>query len=319
MQNVHWVNGKMETIFIYFSGIDEIDIRQTINSCLENATYPERIHFGILIQYNQYKKDSFKDIKNLKQVEVVFDEVLGVGPTRQIASLLHNNETYCLQIDAHMIFNKNWDEEIIKYYKAAKTINDKVIISGYAPSWYRNKNNDIYKQDGPISSSITIVNDLDRAKQPIVGLMPLSNPIKINDLIIYEQKAISCHFIFSEMNVLNYIFPDPFIIYNGDESTTSLRAISRGYRVYMPQEIILWHLNKMEDNFYSNQEKKWQPLFLGKHDNTSLREIRAIQASYDRVKDIFLGNILGFYGAETKEDLEWYNKYIGIDFSESFK
>jgi hypothetical protein len=308
----------METIFVYFAGIDEIDIRQTIDSCLQNALYPERIHFGILIQYNQYQKDTFKDIKNLKQVEISFDEVLGVGPTRQIASLLHNNETYCLQIDAHMIFNKSWDEKLIEYYKAAKSLNDKVIMSGYAPSWYRDKDNNILKQDGPISSSITLVNDTDRAKQPIVGLVPASDPINANGLTLYEQKAISCHFIFSEMAVMDCIFPDPFIIYNGDEATTSLRAISRGYRVYMPDEIILWHLNKMEDSFYSNQ-KRWQPLFLGSDQFTSQREVRAIQLSYNRVKDIFLGNILGFYGAETKEDLEWYNEYIGIDFSKSFE
>lgn len=308
----------METIFIYFSGIDEIDIRQTITSCLENALYPERIHFGILIQYNQYEKNTFKDIKNLKQVEIVFDEVLGVGATRQIASLLHNDETYCLQIDAHMIFNKQWDEKIIKYYKSAKSLNDKIIISGYAPSWYRDKNNNIYKQEGPLSKSITLVNDLDRAKQPIVGLTPAINLVKVNNLKMYEQKAISCHFIFSEMSVLDYIFSDPFIIYNGDESTTSLRAISRGYRVYMPDEIILWHLNKMEDSFYSNQ-KRWQPLFLGNKNFTSSREIRAAQVSYDRIKNIFLGNILGFYGAETKEDLLWYSLYVGIDFEECYR
>ena len=126
----------MSTVFVYFSAIDEVDIRQTITSCLKNATDPDRIHFGIVVQYNQYEKDTFKDFPNLKQIEIGFDEVLGVGATRQLAYLLHNNQTYCLQIDAHMIFSVGWDEKLIKYYNAAKEVRDKVILSGYAPSWY---------------------------------------------------------------------------------------------------------------------------------------------------------------------------------------
>jgi hypothetical protein len=59
----------METIFVYFSAIDEIDIRQTITSCLKNAVDPGRIHFGIVVQYNQYEKDTFKDFPNLNKLK----------------------------------------------------------------------------------------------------------------------------------------------------------------------------------------------------------------------------------------------------------
>lgn len=308
----------METIFVCFSGIDEIDIRQTLTSCLENSKYPERIYFGIGIQYHQYNRESFKDFSNLKQIEIIFDEVLGVGSTRQMVSLLHNNETYCLQIDAHMIFNKDWDEKIIEYYKAAKQVNNKVLISGYAPSWYRDMNDNIYKEKNTPSQSLTLINDFERSNQPIVGFMPLQDAILVNSLMLYEQKAVSYHFIFSEISMFNELLPDPLIIYNGDEATISLRAITRGYRVYMPNEIILWHLNKSADNFYSNEKRRWQPLFLGKQEPNSLREIRANQQAYDRVKDIFLGNILGYYGAETKEDILWYSSYVGINFEECY-
>jgi hypothetical protein len=308
----------METIFVYFSAIDEIDIRQTITSCLKNAVDPDRIHFGIVVQYNQYKKDTFKDFPNLKQIKIEFDEVLGVGATRQLAYLLHNNQTYCLQIDAHMIFNMGWDEQLIKHYNAAKEVRDKVILSGYAPSWYRDSDNNIYKEDHDESRSLTIVNDFVSAKQPILGFMKSESPIEINGLKLYEQKAISCHFIFSEMSLFDSILPDTFIIYNGDEATTSLRAISRGYRVYMPAENILWHLNKTKDNFYSNEAKRWQPMFMGKQPPNSEREIRTAYQAYKRVKDVFLGEILGIYGAETKEDLQWYSSYIGIDFKEVY-
>jgi len=305
-----------DSIFVYFSGIDEIDIEQTIESCLKNAIYPDRISFGVSLQYQQYDKKSFKHIRNLKEIHIESEDVLGVGVTRQLVSLLHSGEKYSLQIDAHMIFNKAWDEKLISYYNSAKTINNKVILSGYAPSWYRD-GNEIIKENPDSLYSITLVNDNKIAHQPIVSFVKSENPIKVNNLIFYEQKAISYHFIFSEINILKDLLPDPLIIYNGDEATISLRAISRGYKVYMPSEIILWHLNKTKDNFYSKQDRHWQPMFLGKQEPRSIRETRITQDSYQRVKDIFLGNILGYYGAETKESLEEYSRYVGIDFKES--
>jgi hypothetical protein len=307
----------MKKIFVHFSGIDEIDIRQTITSCLENALHPERISFGILTQYQQYSRETFSDIDNLRIAEISSDEIFGVGITRQMASLLYVDEDYCLQIDAHMIFNKHWDEKMINYYNAAKTVNDKVILSGYAPSWYRSPENEIIKTSPSVIRSLTLVNDSIAAKQPIVGFTDSVNPISCDGLVFYEQKAISYHFIFSETKILEKFLPDPFIIYNGDEATLSLRVISRGYRVYMPNEILIWHLDKMNDNFYSTQ-KRWQPSFLGIQKPKSQREIRINQTAYKRVKDIFSGNITGDYGAETKEALIWYSSYVGIDFEECF-
>ena len=59
-----------DSIFVYFSGIDEIDIEQTIESCLKNAIYPDRISFGVSLQYQQYDKKSFKHIRNLKEIHI---------------------------------------------------------------------------------------------------------------------------------------------------------------------------------------------------------------------------------------------------------
>lgn len=306
----------MDSIFIYFSGIDEIDIEQTIETSLNNAADPDRIRFGVALQYKQYDKKSFSHIKNLKYINIESEEILGVGITRQLVSLLHSGEKYCLQIDAHMIFNKNWDKKLINYYEAAKKISNKVILSGYAPSWYRS-NKEIVKETPEKLYSITLVNDIKVSHQPIVSFIESENPIIHDNLIFYEQKAISYHFIFSEIDIIKNLLPDPLIVYNGDEATISLRAISRGYKVYMPSEIILWHLNKTKDEFYLNQKESWQPMFLGKQEPRSMREIRMTKESYQRVKDIFLGNTLGYYGAETKEDLEKYSKYVGIDFKES--
>ena len=60
-------------------------------------------------------------------------------------------------------------------------------------------------------------------------------------------------------------------------------------------------------------------MFLGKQPPNSEREIRTASQAYKRVKDVFLGEVLGIYGAETKEGLQWYSSYIGIDFKEVYE
>ena len=60
----------------------------------------------------------------------------------------------------------------------------------------------------------------------------------------------------------------------------------------MPCELILYHLDKGRDSFYSNQPR-WQPMFMGLQDARSPRENRIMLDAYNKVKDIFTGKILG--------------------------
>jgi len=307
----------MDKIFISISGIDEIDVKQTVTSCLENADNPESVVFGLCVQYQQYKPDVFDDIKNARVVKISSEEILGVGMARTISYALNCGEKYFLLIDAHMLFEKGWDTRLINYYLAAKKINDKMIISGYAPSWYRNKDNNIIREDFD-KKSLTLVNS-DVAEQPIVGFDHNPEIININSLKLIKQKAASCHFIFTETKNIKNFLPDPEIIYNGDEATLSLRLYSQGYDILCPDETILWHLNKTIDNFYSNEKIKWQPLFLGKQKSRSSREEYITYNAYNKVKDIFSGDILGYYGAKSKNDIIEYEKFLGINFKDSFQ
>jgi len=307
----------MDKIFVSISGVDEIDIRQTINSCLENADSPERIVFGLCIQYQQYKPDNFDDIKNARVVKISSEEILGVGMSRSISYVLNSGEKYFLLIDAHMLFEKGWDTKLIDYYLAAKSLNHKSIISGYAPSWYRDKDNQIVREDF-YKRSLTLVNS-DVAEQPIVGFDHNPETISINSLKLIKQKAVSYHFIFTETKNIKNFLPDTEIIYNGDEATLSLRLYSNGYNILCPDEIILWHLNKTIDNFYSNEKFRWQPLFLGKQKSRSIREEYITYNAYNKVKDVFSGDILGYYGANSKNDIIEYEKFLGISFKDSFE
>jgi hypothetical protein len=305
-----------KTIFVCIAAIDEIDLYQTINSCFEQAKNPENVYVGVLVQNQRYDEVDLSSFKNTSIIKINSTEVMGVGATRQLASLLHNNQDYFLQIDAHMIFTKDWDERCISYYETLKNQHEKVILTGYAPNWYRNSSGTIIMESFSVENhSLTIVDD-EVSKQPILGLVDF--PIQtILDKQVVEQKAISYHFIFSEINFVSEFLPDPQIIYNGDEATLSLRMFSRGYKFFMPNELILYHLDKQRDSFYSNQPK-WQPMYMGIQEARSPRENRINFDAYERVKNVFTGKLLGYYGSVDMEQISAYGEFVGINFDKLY-
>jgi hypothetical protein len=306
----------VSSIFVSIAAIDEIDLYQTISSCFDQAKNPENIYIGVLMQNQIYDEIDLSCFSNVSIIKIESKEVMGVGATRQLASMLHNNQDYFLQIDAHMIFSKNWDELCISYYETLKTKHEKVILTGYAPSWYRLESGEIITDPFSIENhSLSLVPD-NISKQPIVGIVDL--PIcKVLDKDFVEQKAISYHFIFAEIGFIYEFLPDPYIVYNGDEATLSLRMFSRGYKFFMPCENILNHLNKQIDFFYSRQPR-WQPMFMGLQEARSPREKRITYDAYNRVKDIFLGNLIGYYGSIDIEQIDAYAKFVGINFEEVY-
>lgn len=309
----------MEKIYVSIAGLDEIDLKETVISCINNAKFPDRVRIGVCSQYQQYEKISLSNIKNVDIIEIDSNMVLGVGAPRMLSSMLCNDEKYFLQIDAHMIFSESWDEYLIACYESAKKINDKVILSGYAPAWFRDINNNIIKQDNNSKDLILTITNDKKIMQPIISHCKAESIFNVDSCILIEQKALSYHFIFSESNFVKDFLPDPFIIYNGDEATLSLRAFSRGYKFYSPDKPILWHLNKDVDNFYSNEKIRWQPLFRGIQKARSPREELVNITAYNRVKDIFLGKIIGYYGAESIESIDKYENFLGIKFIDAYK
>jgi hypothetical protein len=64
---------------------------------------------------------------------LTFPGLLGVGVARMNAFSLYDGQDFILQIDAHMIFNDNWDNVLIENYLQVRkdTKNDKIIFSQY--------------------------------------------------------------------------------------------------------------------------------------------------------------------------------------------
>jgi len=135
----------METIFIQIASYRDPQLIPTIKDCIDNAKYPDRLFFGVCCQY--HPDDGFDDLKEYEMVKnfnvayVLYHETKGACWARNKLQEFYNNETYTLQIDSHMRFEKDWDEELISILKGLQEKGyKKPLLTGYVSSF--DPNND---------------------------------------------------------------------------------------------------------------------------------------------------------------------------------
>jgi hypothetical protein len=284
-----------------------------LSNCLENAEYPDRIHFGIWCHYNDGTRPNFKKYNNVNHGFIDYPAMFGLGPARLNSLVFYNQEDYCLQLDAHMLFEKNWDTKLINAFEEIKKDHDKPIISTYVP-WWSISNNKInyYSNESDAFCSPMII---DKSIGNIEGYPKTgTESLFWNDEKYKEHFLISGHFLFSEPSILEDVCPDPQITFGGDEITLALRLFTRGYKIFTIKNPIVWHLNKFHGDLY-HKDRLMGSEVRGKE--TELYGQRS-DKSLERVKNILTGKMLGYWGAPSLEKLKEFEQKINLDFNKFY-
>lgn len=297
-------------IFLAIIAYNEPDINQTISNCLENAEYPERISFGVWNHYNN-EKINVESFPNCKIVNLEYGSLLGVGLPRLSVMSLYDEEDYILQIDAHMLFDKNWDTTLLSRYEQIKVHYSDPIITTYTGWWSR-------LEDGTITH-YSPENNYQCLKIKITPELRSNNPHQDGVFVDWTGKSFEEHFgfgaafVFSEPKFFKEILPDPKIMFAGEETTTALRAWTRGYRLFAIPESIVWHKNKGDGVLYKYD--RWKTS--GEADLAS-HFYRKTKISEQRTQDILTGKVLGYWGAPSINALKKYEEACGINFKEIY-
>ena len=115
----------MSKIFIQIASYRDPELKKTIKDCIDNSKFPENLVFGICRQY--HPEDGFDDLSEYENddrfriLNILYNESLGACWARHSLQQLYSGETYTLQIDSHMRFIKNWDDEVITMLESLKT------------------------------------------------------------------------------------------------------------------------------------------------------------------------------------------------------
>ena len=328
----------MESIFISIASCKELFLVQTIKSAIANASDPKNIYFGIcnmVIDEEDFLTDPIFDLDNIQIVETKHKGPLGTGIGRMLASLMADRDhTYFLQIDAHTIFVKGWDDILKKQYQELLKLYEKPIISTAPPIWDHTKNKEIFIPGDPntlinlenfninkTNPSLVFNNNknaIDRlmrdenSEYNLIGFVEGCLANWKEEENFKEHGLIHAAFVFFKFNFLNELISDPRDPWNGDQTNISFRAGTRGYRMFTVKQTTVFSKNKFDKNGKLLYSYDWRIV-----DYSKVREHLSFKASIE-LKKILSGEYVGFWGAPDKKSIDTYESAIGFKFLDNF-
>lgn len=306
-------------IFVCTSAYNDTDLFITLETAYSNASNPQNVYFGIGMQYPDIPKPDLSSYKNVRTIDIPEVHPIGTSPSRAIAARLVEDEHYFLSIDAHTIFKKDWDKNLIEYFSELKEKYKKPVISTYSPYWYRDKDGFIFNQNQNQSfeeemPQFKLKFKMDDEVFPEGYVMPTPTWDKEVTSKYEEHYLIGAHLLFAESSYLNEVPFDPYISYH-EENTTAMRAWTRGYRIFAIDKDILW----TREMFHGPSDAESWRHKTERKNLDGFNYLDKISLGALRCKDILLGEILGIYGSPSIELLKEYERYAGVDHVDIYK
>ena len=293
----------MSTIFVQIASFRDPELNPTIKNLLQNAKYPENLRFGICNQYNPediFNIDEFKDDTRFRILDVLDVESLGACWARHSLQQLYSGETYTLQIDSHMRFIENWDEEVISILENLKKSGvKKPLLTGYVSSYdpENDPNGRVQEPWEQVFDRFIPEGTIFTLPQVIPNWKKLTEPI--------QTRFYSAHFCFVDGSFVKEVPHDPNLYFHSEEMSIAVRAWTNGYDLYHPHKIICWHeYSRFGRNKHWDIDKEWYK----KNDKSHKRNRQLLGMDGEEKKD------LGIYGFGTERTLSDYEKYSGILF-----
>lgn len=294
-------------IFVSIASYRDKFLWQTIENAIDCSSDPSRLHFAIVDQSDsEYQKITSAQITYI-HLNSKFSR--GACWARSLALSCHNNEDFVLQIDAHTIFDENWDIKLIDQLSKCLELSNKCVLSAYPFAW-NIKNGENIKQPQP-----GIVNVL---RPKFSGPLPDHDPTfsfeghSIKSSIPIKGFHIAGGFIFAPSNFFLEVPYDHALYFIGEEQNLAIRAFTRGWDIYHTLDVPLYHL------YYSkeNRHLHWDV------EDDQLRQFRWTELdkkSKQRMCDLVYNNKdLGVYGLGNVRTLHEFSEFSGIDYINKF-
>jgi hypothetical protein len=227
-------------IFIQIASYRDPELVKTLKSMIDNAKRPKNLRFGICRQYHPDdlfdSLDEYKGDNRFRVLDVLYTESKGVCWARNQVQQLYEGEEYTMQIDSHMRFEKNWDDEFIKMVKQLQKKGfEKPLLTGYVSSF--NPENDpaervrdpwrmVFDRFIPEGAVFFL-------PETIPGWEKLKEPV--------PARFYSAHFCFTLGEFSKEVQHDPEYYFHGEEISIAARAYTFGYDLFHPHKTLVWH------------------------------------------------------------------------------
>jgi Glycosyltransferase (GlcNAc) len=293
-------------IFISVASYRDPELERTIRSAIDNAYYPENLYFSVVAQDFEENIPDLSWVPNISLLKMTIKQAKGAGFARAKAMESYNNQDYFLQVDSHTLFVEGWDSLCIDQLSKAEKIsgNNKIILSYFPPPFYIETNGQITypKKDRERKPYPT-------KQVPIVNKRNewTANRVEFEDKLFSNPEQSSTvlgGFIFAKGILVNELPYDPDISFFGEEVCFAMRAWTRGWDIYSPSKIIVYH-------FYGRERYKkiWKDSVIRKKSWIETEEI-----SRNKQMMVLCGIEKGIFGAGNKRTLQEYERFCGQNF-----
>jgi hypothetical protein len=294
-------------IFISIVSYKDKLLEATIRAALDNATYPNRLTFGIVEQNTE--EDSL-DTSLFPQANIRYMCIhplhsRGACWARNVAMSFYQGETFYFQIDSHMMFDKGWDEYFIHHYFVCQLYNPHSILSGYPHPF---KFIDGVPTRKPTTSNILVSIVSGDFRENSYVLKFKGHPLDKKEPVIGFHVAGGCLFTLGKF--IEYIPYDAQMYFHGEEQLYALRAYTNGWDIFHTPQLPVYHL-------YESSENPTRPKHWDKAENESRSEKWGeLSAKAElRLRNIlFFGKDCGIYNLGTKRSVADYARQFGVDY-----
>jgi glycosyltransferase involved in cell wall biosynthesis len=273
---------------------------------LENSKKPKNLRIGICRQYHPDDKfdvlDEYKDDSRFRVVDVLYSESKGVCWARNQVQQLYDGEEYTLQIDSHMRFEKNWDDELIKMTKnLQKKGFEKPLLTGYVSSFDPDN-------DPKGRTMVPWRMSFDRfIPEGAVFFLPETIPGWESMTESVPSRFYSAHFAFTLGKFSTEVQHDPEFYFHGEEISIAVRAYTHGYDLFHPHKVLIWHEYTRKGRTKQwDDDKEW-----GKKNELSHKKNRQLFGMDGEEVTMDFSK----YGFGTERTLRDYEIYSGLKFS----
>lgn len=296
------------SMFISIAGYRDTELPKTIKSLYDNADKPEELIFGIVSQDLKARHPKVEWLGDqVKLYKMHARDAKGAGYARKIAMELYDGEDYFFQTDSHMRFIQGWDTKLKDMLLESQKLsnNKKVILSQFpAPYTIHSDGKDYYEKGDPDFwddvSWTSVVNTW-------TGVWAGNREVMEDKTKPMKSHTVLAGLLFTIGDFVKEIPYDERICFMGEELCIAMRAYTRGWDIYAPNEMVCWHFYKRE-----NRPKVW-------NDNTYGRSWTDIEMKSQKVqRDVILGIEQGVYGIGDYDKYVEYQEMIGINFADFY-
>lgn len=291
------------SIFLSIVSYCDPQLRFTVERARELARQPDALHFGVVDQ----SPSPAALPGHVSYVHI--DPAHARGPcwARAIAMSFFRGEDWFLQLDSHMDFAPGWDERLIGQARALRA--GKLVALTTYPSAF------VFEDGKPVPKPIT-QNVLACVVKPGVAFDAAHPVLKFEAHPVETTAPLPGIHVGAGCLFASGAFPleipyDPAFYFHGEEQGVALRLYTRGWDIYHPPGMPIYHLYSDRDTGAAPRPMHWD----AQADERRAVKWRDLESrSQQRLAALVSGAPLGAYGLGTARTVADFAAFSGIDY-----